>query len=88
MISVDSLSFRCYAIHKYIKRTRGWQYNVRYIARRQEAGTRRQEAEGRGQSSMGRGQFERSEDPAKCTAFVAGGQGGEHRAEGIEHRAA
>lgn len=35
--SLIVLSFRCYAIHKYIHRFWGAQYNVRYIPRDQEA---------------------------------------------------
>ena len=38
--SLIVLSFRCYAIHKYIPRFWGAQYNVRYIPRDQEAGAR------------------------------------------------
>ena len=44
--SLIVLSFRCYAIHKYIHRFWGAQYNVRYIPRDQEAVSSLQSAVG------------------------------------------
>ena len=51
--SLIVLSFRCYAIHKYIHRFWGAQYNVRYIPRDQEAVSSLQSAVGSPQSAVG-----------------------------------
>ena len=50
--SLIVLSFRCYAIHKYIHRFWGAQYNVRYIPRDQEAVSSLQSAVGSFQSAV------------------------------------
>ena len=51
--SLIVLSFRCYAIHKYIHRFWGAQYNVRYIPRDQEAVSSLQSAVLSRQSAVG-----------------------------------